>query len=112
MLCTARPCILHRRVSTPAYRAASPAQVDLNRPMAEVLAQLSRYPVRTRLSLSGSLVVARDIAHAKLQVCVGWGWGRRAAAALVACSIGIRPPPGCTWPDDTAPSHTLFQRLA
>jgi fumarate hydratase class I len=42
-------------------------QVDLNRPMAEILAQLSAYPVKTRLSLTGPLVVARDIAHAKIQ---------------------------------------------
>jgi fumarate hydratase class I len=41
-------------------------RVDLNRPMAEIRAQLSEYPVKTRLSLSGSLVVARDIAHAKI----------------------------------------------
>jgi fumarate hydratase class I len=40
--------------------------VDLNRPMAEIRAQLSRYPVKTRLSLTGPLVVARDIAHAKI----------------------------------------------
>ncbi|MGL5830435.1 MAG: FumA C-terminus/TtdB family hydratase beta subunit, partial [Angustibacter sp.] len=41
--------------------------VDLNRPIAEIRAQLSQYPVTTRLSLSGSLVVARDIAHAKIK---------------------------------------------
>ena len=41
--------------------------VDLNRPMAEILQQLSQYPIRTRLSLTGTLVVARDIAHAKLK---------------------------------------------
>jgi fumarate hydratase class I len=41
-------------------------QVDLNRPMAEIRAELSKYPVKTRLSLSGPLVVARDIAHAKI----------------------------------------------
>ena len=41
--------------------------IDLNRPMADVLAELSKHPVKTRLSLSGSLVVARDIAHAKLK---------------------------------------------
>jgi fumarate hydratase class I len=41
--------------------------VDLNRPMAEVLAQLSAYPVKTRLMLTGTMVVARDIAHAKLK---------------------------------------------
>jgi fumarate hydratase class I len=40
--------------------------VDLNRPMAEIRAQLSGYPVKTRLSLTGPLVVARDIAHAKI----------------------------------------------
>ncbi|GGJ97806.1 fumarate hydratase class I [Pilimelia anulata] len=41
-------------------------RVDLNRPMAEIRAELSRYPVKTRLSLTGPLVVARDIAHAKI----------------------------------------------
>jgi fumarate hydratase class I len=41
--------------------------VDLTRPMAEVLAELSRYPVKTRLSLSGTLIVGRDIAHAKIK---------------------------------------------
>jgi fumarate hydratase class I len=41
--------------------------LDLNRPMKEILAELSRYPVATRLSLSGTMVVARDIAHAKLK---------------------------------------------
>jgi fumarate hydratase class I len=40
--------------------------IDLNRPMAEIRAELSRYPCRTRLSLTGPLVVARDIAHAKI----------------------------------------------
>lgn len=42
-------------------------KVDLNRPMSEILAQLSSYPVKTRLSLTGPLVVARDIAHAKIK---------------------------------------------
>ena len=42
-------------------------EVNLNRPMAEILAQLSSFPVKTRLSLTGTMVVARDIAHAKLQ---------------------------------------------
>ncbi len=42
-------------------------QVDLNRPMSEILAQLSQHPVKTRLSLTGPLVVARDIVHAKIQ---------------------------------------------
>jgi fumarate hydratase class I len=41
--------------------------IDLNRPMAEIRATLSRYPIKTRLSLTGPLVVARDIAHAKIK---------------------------------------------
>jgi fumarate hydratase class I len=41
-------------------------QVDLRRPMSEIRAELAQYPVKTRLSLSGPLVVARDIAHAKI----------------------------------------------
>jgi len=41
--------------------------IDLRRPMAEIRQTLSRYPIKTRLSLSGTLIVARDIAHAKLQ---------------------------------------------
>jgi fumarate hydratase, class I len=41
-------------------------RIDLSRPMAEIRAELSRYPVKTRLSLTGSMVVARDIAHAKI----------------------------------------------
>ncbi|MFG1605766.1 fumarate hydratase [Actinoplanes sp. NPDC049265] len=41
-------------------------RVDLNRPMDEIRALLSKYPVKTRLSLTGPLVVARDIAHAKI----------------------------------------------
>ncbi|MDN3352594.1 fumarate hydratase [Actinomadura sp. DC4] len=42
-------------------------RVDLNQPMSEIRAALGRYPVKTRLSLSGPLVVARDIAHAKIK---------------------------------------------
>ena len=41
-------------------------QIDLNRPMDEIRAELSKHPVKTRLSLTGPLVVARDIAHAKI----------------------------------------------
>jgi fumarate hydratase class I len=45
----------------------SVVRVDLSRPMAEIRAELSKYPVKTRLSLTGTLVVARDIAHAKIK---------------------------------------------
>lgn len=41
--------------------------IDLNRPMDEVLAELSKHPIKTRLNLTGTLIVARDIAHAKIQ---------------------------------------------
>jgi len=46
--------------------AAQAVPVDLNRPMAEIRAQLSRYPVATPLLLTGRIIVGRDIAHAKL----------------------------------------------
>jgi len=49
--------------------------VDLNRPMAEIRAQLTKLPVKTRLSLTGTLVVARDIAHAKLKERLDSGLG-------------------------------------
>jgi len=49
--------------------------IDLNRPMAEVLAELSKHPVKTRLSLSGTIIVARDIAHAKLKERLDGGEG-------------------------------------
>ena len=48
-------------------------KIDLNRPMRDVLATLSGYPIKTRLSLTGTLVVARDIAHAKLQELIANG---------------------------------------
>jgi len=48
-------------------------EVDLDRPMEEILAELSRYPVKTRLSLSGTLVVARDMAHARIKTMLDEG---------------------------------------
>jgi len=42
-------------------------KIDLNRPMAEVLAELSKHPVQTRVAMTGTIVVARDIAHAKIK---------------------------------------------
>ena len=50
-------------------------KIDLNRPMAEILAELSKYPVSTRLSLSGTIIVGRDIAHAKLKERIDRGEG-------------------------------------
>ena len=42
-------------------------KIDLNKPMKEILATLSKYPIKTRLSLTGPVIVARDLAHAKLR---------------------------------------------
>lgn len=50
-------------------------KIDLKRPMPEILAELRKYPVATRLSLTGPLVVARDIAHAKLKERLDLGKG-------------------------------------
>ena len=44
-----------------------PVEVDLDRPIREVLAELTKYPVKTRLNLRGTLIVARDIAHARIK---------------------------------------------
>jgi fumarate hydratase class I len=47
--------------------------IDLNRPMKEILSELSRHPVKTRLLLSGPLIVARDVAHARIQKMIDEG---------------------------------------
>jgi len=50
-------------------------KIDLNRPMKEILAELTKYPVATRLSLNGTIIVGRDIAHAKLKERLDAGQG-------------------------------------
>jgi fumarate hydratase class I len=58
------------RLIPEAYRGkieSNAVAVDLNRPMKEILAQLTKHPVTTQLSLTGTMIVARDIAHAKLK---------------------------------------------
>lgn len=47
--------------------------IDLNQPMSQVLAELTKHPVKTRLSLTGTLVVARDLAHAKIKAAMDEG---------------------------------------
>jgi fumarate hydratase class I len=61
--------------TTHADLAGEVVAIDLNLPMAEIRATLSRYPIRTRLSLSGPMIVARDIAHAKLKERIDRGEG-------------------------------------
>ncbi|MDB1086927.1 fumarate hydratase [Streptomyces sp. ACA25] len=53
--------------TTEEHLADDVVRIDLNRPMDEIRAELTRHPVKTRLSLTGPLVVARDIAHAKIK---------------------------------------------
>ena len=48
-------------------------KIDLNQPMKQILSELSKYPVATRLSLNGTIIVGRDIAHAKLQELIDAG---------------------------------------
>ena len=50
-------------------------KIDLNRPMKEIVAELSKYPVTTQLSLTGTLIVGRDIAHAKIKERLDRGEG-------------------------------------
>ena len=54
---------------------APPVKIDLNQPMSAILAELTRHKVKTRLSLSGKLIVARDIAHARLKERLDAGEG-------------------------------------
>lgn len=55
--------------------AGDVVQVDLNQPMSEIRALLSQYPIKTRVSLTGTMIVARDIAHAKLKERLDKGLG-------------------------------------
>ncbi|HOU96853.1 MAG TPA: FumA C-terminus/TtdB family hydratase beta subunit [Bacteroidales bacterium] len=50
-----------------------PIEVNLNRPVKEIIAELSKYPLKTRLNLTGTLVVARDMAHARIKKMVEEG---------------------------------------
>ena len=62
-----------RFVPERAPELAAPINIDLDRPMEEVLAELSKYPIKTRLNLSGTLIVARDIAHAQIKKMIDEG---------------------------------------
>jgi fumarate hydratase class I len=59
--------------TTDAHLDDNVIRVDLNRPMEEITKELSKYPVKTRLSLTGTLVVARDLAHAKIKEVIDSG---------------------------------------
>jgi fumarate hydratase class I len=59
----------------PAALSTEVVRIDLNRPMDEIRAELSKYPIKTRILLSGPMIVARDIAHAKLKERMDAGEG-------------------------------------
>ena len=98
-------------------------RIDLGRPMEEIRAELSKYPVTTRVSLTGTLVVARDSAHAKLKERVDAGHGlARLFQALPRLLRGPRqdtqratprarsgPPPPAEW---TVTSTSSSRRAA
>ena len=62
-----------RFLPTEAPYLAPAVEIDLDRPMNEVLAELSKYPIKTRLNLKGTLIVARDIAHAQIKAMIDAG---------------------------------------
>ncbi|MBN2744274.1 fumarate hydratase class I [Breznakibacter xylanolyticus] len=62
-----------RFVPKEAPHMAPAVNIDLDRPMDEVLKELSKYPIKTRLNLSGTLIVARDIAHARIKQMIDEG---------------------------------------
>jgi fumarate hydratase class I len=59
----------------PATLGGEVVQIDLRQPMKEILAQLAKHPIKTRLSLTGPLIVARDLAHSKLRERLEQGQG-------------------------------------
>jgi fumarate hydratase class I len=59
----------------PASLAGEVVKIDLRAPMAEIRKTLSRYPIKTRLSLTGPLIVARDLAHARIKAALDRGEG-------------------------------------
>jgi fumarate hydratase class I len=59
----------------PQHVSGDVVQISLDKPMKDVLAELNNYPIRTRISLTGTLIVARDIAHAKLKERLDRGEG-------------------------------------
>lgn len=63
------------QVDGPSEMGGDVVKIDLNRPMKEVLATLSQYPIKTRLSLTGTMIVARDLAHSKLRERLDRGEG-------------------------------------
>ncbi len=60
-------------------------QIDLNQPMEKILATLSKHPIKTRLSLSGPMIVARDLAHAK----IASGWSAARACPIISRTTGL-----------------------
>jgi fumarate hydratase class I len=86
-----------RYLPEPADTEGAAVPVDLNRPMSEIRATLSQYPVATRLSLTGPIVVARDIAHARLKERLDSGEDLPAYFKdhIIYYAGPAKTPPGC-----------------
>ncbi len=80
----------------PGSSDTSAVKIDLDRPMKEILAELSRHPVTTRLALTGTIIVARDIAHARLEERLDRGEGlpQYFKDHPVYCAGPAKTPPG------------------
>ena len=88
-------------------------RIDLSRPMSEILATLSRHPVKTRLSLTGTIIVARDLAHARIRERLENGGTMperpRHPSAWHQARSG-RPPPGAWIPTSTSSRPSVARR--
>ncbi len=73
-------------------------EIDLNQPMSEILAELTKHPVKTRLSLTGTVVVARDIAHAKIRSASTPARRCRTTSRTTRSTTPARPRPPRAWP--------------
>src|ERR1022692_4580677 len=84
---------------------ADVVRIDLTRPMSEIRAELSKHPVATRLSLTGPLVVARDIAHAKIaeRLAAGEPMRRYLVDHAVYYAGPAKTPEGYPWPSAALP---------
>jgi len=83
----------------PATLGGEVVHIDLRRPMKEILAQLAKHPIKTRLSLTGPMIVARDLAHSKLRV-----------AAPEKRQVERRSASGCRRLFQVCPGRDLSQR--
>jgi len=73
-------------------------KINLNQPMSEILKELDKYPVATRLSLNGTIIVGRDIAHAKLKERLDRGEDCRSTSKTTPSTMQVRQKRRKAWP--------------